>query len=429
MTELEHIEIEGFKGLESVAFEPSQINLITGRNNTGKTSLLEAIDLLFRTSDVTKFGSDFKHIINKRHGEARVKSGERSLNIRAPGESEAISIFIDGCLDLVQSQGQYLYNIGRRGDTIDREIFDDILTSVLRRNLRDEAAASNISKIKDKMLVFEIDGEAHPYLLLGEDGNEALSRSLKRSRDELVDEIIEHRDMLIQREENNPDAEERFDELSIIESAVNDAIHQPFAGVNQGTFIKRPDNNEGLRFMESIQLAEGVRKQDDEKDALKIDNIGDYIREHDLVDGLKTFDLDYLIFENEDGSKYDIPYDFMGDGFKAIVGLLWELLDNDVENEIVLLEEPENHMHPGYIRQVVYFLIHLAREEDVQLFITTHNSDFINDFFNENLTEGQREYLEEEFSLIRMEEDTAQVLDYETAESDLKDLHLDLRGI
>lgn len=56
MTELEHIEIEGFEGLEHVEFEPSDINLITGRNNTGKTSFLEAVDLLFNPSKFNKFG-------------------------------------------------------------------------------------------------------------------------------------------------------------------------------------------------------------------------------------------------------------------------------------------------------------------------------------------------------------------------------------
>jgi len=100
-----------------------------------------------------------------------------------------------------------------------------------------------------------------------------------------------------------------------------------------------------------------------------------------------------------------------------------------VENEIVLLEEPDTHMHAGYVREVVYFLIDLAREEDVQLFITTHDSDFINDFFTENLTDEEEAYLEDEFSLLRMEEDGAVVEDYETARENLKDLHLDLRGI
>ena len=55
MTELEHVEIEGFKGLEHVEFEPTDINLVTGRNNTGKTSFLEAIDLLYNPDSATDF--------------------------------------------------------------------------------------------------------------------------------------------------------------------------------------------------------------------------------------------------------------------------------------------------------------------------------------------------------------------------------------
>lgn len=39
MNRFERIEVSGFKGLTSIDFAPGDINLITGRNNIGKTSM------------------------------------------------------------------------------------------------------------------------------------------------------------------------------------------------------------------------------------------------------------------------------------------------------------------------------------------------------------------------------------------------------
>ena len=47
--QIKELKIENFKGISYLKFSPKKINLIVGRNNTGKTSVLEAIDLLFNT--------------------------------------------------------------------------------------------------------------------------------------------------------------------------------------------------------------------------------------------------------------------------------------------------------------------------------------------------------------------------------------------
>ena len=93
--------------------------------------------------------------------------------------------------------------------------------------------------------------------------------------------------------------------------------------------------------------------------------------------------------------------------------------------DVVLLEEPDTHMHPGYVRELVYFLIELAREDDVRLFVTTHD----NDFFVENLTDEERAFLDAEFRLVQMQDDGADVMDDEEAERTLTELKRDLRGL
>ena len=299
------------------------------------------------------------------------------------------------------------------------------LYSVIQRAFQDAISENHIANLGEEFVEIVINDESYPFYSFGKNASEIQSILYKAIWEDLDDDspdIISN--LFKQRQATLYGIDANGDE----ETNKYEYIDTPTIQGRSG-YLEEPESTNVIQFIESIILVEDLEKGDEEKDAIKIDDIGDYIKQKELVDDIKTFDTDYLVFEKEDGEKYSIPYDFMGDGFKAIVGLLWELLDEDNENNIVLIEEPENHMHPGYIREVVYFLIELAKDEGVQLFITTHSSDFINSFFTENLTEEEEEFLKKEFSLIRMEEDGAVIENYETAEDDLKNLHLDLRGI
>lgn len=54
MTNLEHLQIKNFRGFDSLEIEGlSKINLFVGKNNSGKTSILEALFLLFGMSNPT----------------------------------------------------------------------------------------------------------------------------------------------------------------------------------------------------------------------------------------------------------------------------------------------------------------------------------------------------------------------------------------
>lgn len=413
MTELEHIEIEGFKGLEHVEFEPSEINLITGRNNTGKTSFLEAVDLLFNPASLQNFSDNFDSIVNLDYNHCRIRGmtieSEVKTILKRPSVQETERHVSEAILESITYKPGSL----NRQENKDVEALENKARTIARRVLEEEITHNSLTDLQDEILVLSTDDKEYPCFLEGDHIESIVIKILK----EISTEIGEEEEAVYR---------------SVMNEALGIGVSSGWLGIDltpENTFLNQLQNTDSAIFIKSSNLAGDIKRSDDEQEPIKIDDIGDYLKEKELVDNIKTFTLDYLVFEDEDGEKEQIPYDFMGDGFKSIVGLLWELIDEKAENNIVLLEEPETHMHPGYIREVVYFLINLAREEDIQLFITTHDSDFINDFFTENLTDEEEAYLEEEFSLLRMEEDSAVVEDYETARENLKDLHLDLRGI
>jgi AAA15 family ATPase/GTPase len=434
MTELEHIEIEGFKGLEHVEFEPTDINLITGRNNTGKTSFLEAIETSRDIEEIRQFGEKASAIVKRGFSEAIVKTttelGTNHFVVRPASAEEKAQSLREAFTRHLQSS--FMIG-GKRERTTDRISIASYRVSQTEHEEIDDQFQETISKVATRAVsevpdslsgvhvVVELNGQEYPYIYFDKGGWRLKTEIFAILEDVLLEDfgeelVEEHPDSYVVEDPENEDRVVEFDMNSL-------------RTFNRGLFLKDPPDSGTVKAIISERMAETIEGADSEDDAVRVDDIGDFIKEKDIVDQLKTFSLDTLIFETEGGEKEPVPYDFMGDGFKSMVGLLWKLMDDEVKNEVVLIEEPETHMHPGYIREVVYFLIKLAREEDIQLFITTHDSDFINDFFTENLTDEEEAYLEDEFSLLRMEEDSAVVEDYETASENLKDLHLDLRGI
>ena len=97
---------------------------------------------------------------------------------------------------------------------------------------------------------------------------------------------------------------------------------------------------------------------------------------------------------------------------------------------ILLLEEPENHMHPGYINLLVKHLVDYYKKFNVQIFISTHSLDLI-DAFIEYLK--NKPGVQKDFQIIRLykidEKIEKDVLTYDQAREAYEDLKIDLRGI
>lgn len=423
MTDLEHIEIEGFKGLEYVEFEPTDINVITGRNNTGKTSFLEAVDIFFAPRHVSGFAENIGRLVHVDHRKCEVRgrtsNDVSTVQIDTPPEKEAKEYFIGLLVDSVSlsigdSHGLAHYD-RETAPEYAKEVENSLKQAIEQVVKRDKK--NLFSNWRSMCLRLEFDDRIYPYIDVENIAAE-VSMDVYNELKETLESKFEHVEF-----------EERRGWAVIHTGSNNKPVLFDFNGrIWQGSFLEEPPTQGHVRFVGSGRSTTRLPESDKEENAVRIDDIGDFIKEKELVDDLKTFDIDYLVFEKEDGEKYQIPFDFMGDGFKSIVGLLWELMDDEVDNEIVLIEEPENHMHPGYVSELVHFLIDLARDESTQFFITTHDHDFIKDFFMD-MPEEKREYLEDEFSLVKMDDFGADVLDYDDAEHHLKDLHLDLRGI
>lgn len=410
---LDGMKIEGFKAIDYLNLKPSSINIITGRNNTGKTSVLEAINLFNDPRSIKDFKENFSEIINRNHSRCRLKGSllgkKKELIIKPPRKDQIFQYLIQGYESFLENSLESPWHLREGGrDILKKKDSRSSIAKKLKEVLKKHIEVERVEYALDDFMVVSIDNTNYPFFYPSGKSRGIISRK----RDVIVNELKEMKVI-----KDNVEDEERF---------IMSLIDFPFSLGRQGFFIETPPTTKELTFIKNADIS--INDINKEKNAVKIDNIEDFLKEKNIVEDLKDFNLETLVFKDDNG-KYSVPFQFMGGGFKSIIGFLWKLSEKE-ENEIVLLEEPENHLHPGYIKEVVSFLIRLAKEERIQLFITTHDTDFINELLGEELDEGEKQFLHEEFNLLQLKPGGfAEGFDYKEAKRHLKELSIDLRGV
>ena len=75
-------------------------------------------------------------------------------------------------------------------------------------------------------------------------------------------------------------------------------------------------------------------------------------------------------------SRTTVPIDALGDG--ARIAVLLASIASVVEDTALLLEDPETHQHPRGMATLMRFLLSMAKKRRLQLFITTHSIELVN---------------------------------------------------
>ncbi|TKX80697.1 ATP-binding protein [Halorubrum sp. SD626R] len=425
MVNIESVSIRGFKPHESTELPAKNINILTGKNNVGKTSVLEAINLAFQPTNIRKYEENTDTLVNVNSSDAQISckvsgsagqpdlsdytnlSKEYSVTIRNPSNQETLKIFQELIHRAVMNISFEYPN-----ETIDAENirpYKNILSNTAQKKISQEESKENLTQYYESIVILERDDKTIPFIYLSDQYTELIDDIASAT----VSQIEAHEDV----------SEDEMNELSWL---INRQMGSLVIGrYGKSNFLGNLNDHNGAKLISSLDIT-NKNIESVENYSVVLSEIEDDLRDYNIIQDLYDFSLDNLVFETDTG-RYQLPYESMGDGFKAITGLLWELEITDRENQILLLEEPENHMHPGYIQKLVEFIIKIAQEEDIQFFITTHNIDLIDEFLDPARSEAEK-YLSESLQVIQMGKYTSQVMDLEKARTQFEELHLDLRG-
>ncbi len=419
---IKYISITNFKGIDSIEFNPKMVNILVGRNNTGKTSILQSIAITMNSNFINDI-EEPSMLINYLGNEAIIKLKVEETNvqthkviIRKTSVEEIIKLIKDNLINYFD----YIMKYKKLPIKLSAEIKnnmarENLIESLIKKINIDEvkrAAASCIALKRGKKLKYYY---SNIYNKLNEKAIKFLISAIRENFN-LKDNINDRLEYYWP----------RSDLLNTLKQLSTSRTE------NKVVYIQDPLNyiQGPLKYIQGpLNYLENNKNDKNQNLVLEIENI---LKNDNIIPNLLRFNFDSIVIKTSEGDK-EIPVDFTGDGFKVLVSILGSIRYLD-KNQIVLLEEPEVHLHPGYIKELVKYLIDFSRKSNIQLFISTHSQDLIENILSDdNISSEEQEFIKNELLILRLskKDDTviSEEINFDDSVDSLKNLLLDLRGI
>lgn len=406
MTKLEWIEIENFRGISHLKYEPKQINLLIGRNNSGKTTVLDAVytNLTGEYDDPRKDYEGF-------YREFDVKIGTHSAKI---------------CSDIHSSE---LYAFHRPLPLDVQNIVDARLSAALRsvyaeNNFPVQSYLSIYGFLKEKLPISVSSYDDQIFIYLDPRDSRHSDSSLREEYRMMIDLLHSSRRSSTEGSSifNAPD----HGGSNVFEPAIpyeyrmarEDIIPVLRKKINAGHFPKA----EVVVRIDDLSKLMGKFLEDDVR-VLELEKV---VKEYGIVPNIERLTQKGVVYSSSTGEMTMIPYMLHGTGFFTLLKLLGVM--QDAAGGILLIEEPENHLHPGYLSVFVEQMMSFAQHLDVQVFMTTHSYDLIEELAHYPETEEEREMIQ--ISRIVNRKGTHELYNYtpEKAFEEMVKFKMDLRG-
>lgn len=389
---IQEVEIENYKCLEYFKFKPARINILVGRNNSGKSSVLEAIGLT--TSVLNNFtdsvDSDLiETILENRETFARylinAKSNKSQILLNLDGDHLKLELeFLKKGYPNLNS-GEYFLNFVEHfaSEIALEEINKELLK--LRRKIKEP-----VDMRSDKLYEF-----------------------LESKKRDITDKIINSQKLFFMGSLNNAIISEVVYFTDYVEYIIDDKVNIYSKDVKRIPLVFSTGRKARLFDIENLyNVLIQKNRLFKALDILRV-NVEDF-------DDLREFEGEIVcMLQNIDKP---IPVSFMGDGFIALVKMVF--MQELAKDGVAILEEPETNLHPGYLNVVADQIL---ENKNIQFFVSTHSIELLNYLVN------YKEFLEE-IKFIRMYRygDGSigwEVLSGEDAKYEIEKIKADLRGI
>ncbi len=385
---LASIKISGFRGYDSAVHVPiSDLRVLVGRNDVGKSAVLEALDIFFNVGKgAVKLDKDD---VNKN----ALANGRNEVEISAIFTQLPDEIVIDatnsttlGSEYLLNSDG-YLEVVKRYPNAGKERVFiharhptnpecSDLLLKKITdlRNALDEQGLECADKTKSAELRKSI-WEGQAELAFGDVEIDVSKIDSKAIWDQLKSYLPLY--TLFQSDRKNSDGDDEVqDPMSL---AVRQILGDPTIQQDLDAIAKR------------------VKERLDEVAAATLEKLNEMNPE--IANSLNpnvpaTSDLKWAdVFKNVGiAGDEDIPINKRGSGVKRLVLLNFFRADAerrqkeaDLENVIYAIEEPETSQHPEHQRALVSALVEMSKTDSAQVLITTHSPELVKQLRFEDL--------------------------------------------
>jgi predicted ATP-dependent endonuclease of OLD family len=85
----------------------------------------------------------------------------------------------------------------------------------------------------------------------------------------------------------------------------------------------------------------------------------------------------YFTLSRNPGEK--VTFDQLSSGEKSILVIISTIFGYDLENGLLIIDEPELHLHPQMQRDLMFFITRICKLKKIQCIIATHSPLMINE--------------------------------------------------
>jgi len=415
MDEIKHIRIHNYRGVEDIAFSPKKINIIVGPNNTGKSAILEAVSLLLSSennfldivgNNVFKYlfnirEYDMKYIVREGESKAVIECQIEKTKFKLEFEYRETGIPLDACGAAILSKIRELSNIFLNNPDILKALNMEPI-SPTKANIIDNTLESELDRILKSgkgdvphSFEFSLKGQRGSQVRRQKELEDYIQinyeRNLKKYLDILENDIfnIYSRCPKVIFTLYKDDVEcyyyIDFDftvDFSLYTGATPESyqrlnILRRFLFQNDRIII---DNREGdtnefplllVSFCSESLVSDINSFYDNIVNEKKIKGVIEYLTERiEYFEDLRKTDDGMRIILKD--IKNPLPVSSMGQGLISLIRMI--LLNSLVSEGVILIEEPESALHPGYIE---VFVEEIIGHSNNQLFLTTHSLNLI----------------------------------------------------
>ncbi len=334
---LKSLEIKNFRALEDFKVSKlGRVNLIVGKNNSGKSTILEALRIYAGGAQ-----RELLREIAGMHDETtQASEDERGLADALPFESffpgrhfpdDGTAIVI-GEIDAINTTLQIRYGLMISEEVTSKDEDGRPVTRDIRRF------------VEPGDYVGDFDGEIEPVLAVTKGGREALTIRVLGRAMPVLRRLAQPAPLLPCAVV--PTRLVSFDELADIWDKVGLTSNK--ATVADALRIIAPDF-QGLMFVKNDSRSAGAQRQNGRTAIVSLEN-----------------------------EPRPVPINSMGDGMARILQLILKMFA--AKGGILLIDEFENGLHYSVQEKVWHMMFELTHKLDIQIFATTHSWDCIESF-------------------------------------------------